>query len=79
MYYVAKVEANGTGFTITVPDLPEVITEGATFREAIDMGKEALLLTIEEYKKAGRILPEPRGLLDLCKEDPTASYCCINF
>lgn len=79
MHYVAKVKANGTGFTLTVPDLPEVITEGATFRETIDMGKEAILLTVEEYKKIWKVLPEPSGLLDLCKEDPTASYCCINF
>lgn len=79
MHYVAKIEANGTGFTLTVPDLPEVITEGSTFKETIAMGKEAILLTVEEYQKIWKVLPEPRSLIDLCKEDPTASYCCINF
>jgi len=38
------------GFTVTVPALPEVITEGANEAEALEMAKEAISLALA-YRK----------------------------
>jgi predicted RNase H-like HicB family nuclease len=47
------------GFTVTVPKLPGVVTEGDTFEEALEMVKDAIegyLLVLQEQ---GVEIPEP--------------------
>lgn len=46
------------GFTVTVPSLPGVITEGDTIEEAIAMAKEAIALHIEGLVAHGLPVPE---------------------
>lgn len=41
------------GFTVTIPALPEVVTEGETVCEAIAMAKEAIALAIEHRRDKG--------------------------
>ena len=45
------------GFTVTVPALPEVITEGDTRAEAVAMAKEAIELAIEHRRSKGIEIP----------------------
>jgi len=41
------------GYTVTVPALPEVVTEGATEAEAIAMAREAIELAIGHRRSIG--------------------------
>jgi len=49
------------GFTVTVPALPEVVTEGDTEGEALAMAKEAIALTIEHRRAKGIEIPADRA------------------
>ena len=51
-------DADGDGFTVTVPALPGCITEGDTRDEAIENAKEAILLYIESLEADGEPIPD---------------------
>lgn len=48
------------GFTVTVPALPEVVTEGDTEAEALAMAEEAIRLVLEDMIARGEPLPDTR-------------------
>lgn len=37
------------GYTVVIPDFPEIVTEGSTLNEAMDMAEDILSETIEDY------------------------------
>ena len=43
LQFEAVFEPNGGGYTVTVPKLPGVVTEGNTLHEARTMAKDAIL------------------------------------
>ncbi|HET6878863.1 MAG TPA: type II toxin-antitoxin system HicB family antitoxin [Pirellulales bacterium] len=45
------------GFTVTSPLLPELITEGDSFEDAIENVRDAFAAVIEAYHDTGRTLP----------------------
>ena len=45
------------GFTVTSPSLPEFLTEGDTFDDALENVRDALAAVIEIYQDLGRALP----------------------
>jgi antitoxin HicB len=45
------------GFTVTSPLLPELVTEGDTFEDALENVRDALEAVIEIYQTLGRALP----------------------
>jgi antitoxin HicB len=45
------------GFTVLVPALPEVVTEGDTAEEAMAMAKEAIELALEYRQEQGFDIP----------------------
>jgi antitoxin HicB len=47
------------GFTVTVPALPEVVTEGDTEKEALEMAREAIELALEVRVEQGEEIPDP--------------------
>ena len=53
---ILEPQAEG-GYTVTSPLLPELVTEGDTFDEAMTNVKDALLALIEIYEDQGRPLP----------------------
>lgn len=53
------------GFTVTSPLLPELITEGDTFDEALSNVRDALAAVIEAYQDLGRTLPSNTQLNDV--------------
>jgi predicted RNase H-like HicB family nuclease len=51
--YTAFFEKNeNNGYTVTVPSLPGLVTEGRTFEEAVKMAKDAVLCYLSGLKKA---------------------------
>ena len=46
------------GFTVTVPALPGVVTEGDTVEEAISAAKEAIMCHLQALEASGRPIPE---------------------
>ena len=51
--------AEDSGYVVTCPDLPELITEGDDTDEATAMARDALETVIRIYIDAGRPLPAP--------------------
>lgn len=51
MQFEAVFEPNGGGYTVTVPKLPGVVTEGDTLQEARTMAKDAILCYLEALLK----------------------------
>ena len=45
------------GYTVTSPDLPELVTEGDSVCDALENDKDALSAVIELYEDLGRPLP----------------------
>jgi antitoxin HicB len=56
--YTAFFEANEHGgYTVTVPSLPGLVTEGKNLEDARDMAKDAIRCYIEGLKKAKETIP----------------------
>ena len=53
---VLEPQAEG-GFTVTVPALPEVVTEGDTEAEALAMAKEAIRAILDYRRDHGLPIP----------------------
>ena len=59
--YTAFFEANENGgYTVTVPVLPGLVTEGKNLERARDMAKDAIRCYIEGLKKAKEPIPIER-------------------
>ena len=50
-------------YTVTVPALPGVVTQGATYDEALAMAREAIQCHIEGLLADGEAIPEERERL----------------
>jgi antitoxin HicB len=46
------------GFTVTVPVLPGIVTQGDTLDEAIAMAKDAIVLYLEDLVADGQPIPQ---------------------
>ena len=57
-YTVVLEPQVGGGFTVSVPALPEVVTEGDTQEEAMDNAREAIEAILEVYRDEGWDIPE---------------------
>ena len=59
--YTVFFEANESGgYTVTVPSLPGLVTEGKDLDDARDMAKDAIRCYIEGLKKAKEPIPIER-------------------
>lgn len=66
MYYAAVFIPTKEGvYAILFPDIPEAFTQGDTLEVGLDMAKEVLALTLEEYARVRKPLPEPSSLEDV--------------
>ena len=57
--YPAEISAGPDGVTVTFPDVPEAITDGATRAEALERAADALVSALSLYVDAGERLPSP--------------------
>lgn len=64
--YTAFFEANEHGgYTVTVPALPGLVTEGKDLKHARNMAKDAIRCYIEGLKKAKQRIPVERETAQL--------------
>ena len=49
--YAVIFDPNGQGYTVTVPNLPGLVTEGSNLKEAREMAKDAIRCYIEALLK----------------------------
>jgi antitoxin HicB len=57
---VLQPDPEDGGYTITVPALPGIVTQGETLEEAIAMARDAIQLHIEALIADGEPVPEER-------------------
>ena len=57
--YYFRIEPDGGGFLATCRDIPEAITGGETYEEALDMAQDALITAMDFYFEDSRKVPEP--------------------
>jgi len=60
-YEVVLVPQREGGFTLSVPELPDVVTEGESREEALAMAKEAIEAYLETMRDHGWISPRASG------------------
>lgn len=56
-YTIVLEPAEEGGYTVTVPTLPAIVTEGDTYEEAVEMAKEAIGLYLRSLVEKGRPIP----------------------
>jgi antitoxin HicB len=63
------------GFTVRVPELPEIVTFGETEKEALNMAQEAILLAVEHRLSRGEAISEsgPVSIREVTVPVPTAA------
>ena len=57
--YPVRVHEAADGVTVTCPDVPELITEGASRDEALARAADALATALSFYIDDGRPIPRP--------------------
>lgn len=57
--YPVEIEEAADGVTVTCPDVPELVTDGATRAEALERAADALVTALSLYVEDGRPLPRP--------------------
>ena len=59
MIYPAVITPDGDGWLVTFPDIPEALSAGSTWEEAVDMAGDALVTALEFYFGDKREIPQP--------------------
>lgn len=62
MRYPAYITKGDKAFIVTFRDIPEAITQGYTYEEAIEMAEDALLTAMDFYFEDNRPVPLPSQL-----------------
>jgi len=58
--FTVEYQAQDPAYSVEFPDIPEIITSGATLTEAFANACEALDLHLESLQKLGQPLPEAK-------------------
>lgn len=53
--YEAVFESNGAGYTVTVPKLPGLVTEGDNLKESREMARDAIRCYLEALLKEKKL------------------------
>lgn len=59
MKYPVTILKDGTGYMAKFADIPEALTAGDTYQEALDNAADALVTAFEFYFEDGRKIPSP--------------------
>ncbi len=60
--YEAVFDPNGAGYTVTVPKLPGLVTEGGSLKKAREMAKDAIRCYLEALLKDKTIVFPKSGI-----------------
>lgn len=63
MLYPAKFQKDGKYFVVTFRDVPQAITQGKDWIEALEMAEDALLVSREFYFEEDKPFPKPSAPL----------------
>ncbi len=59
IFYPAKFEKEGQAYNVSFRDIPEAMTCGDNFEDALQMAKDARVTSVDFYREDGRTLPSP--------------------
>lgn len=59
MKYPVTIERDGNGYSVSFPDIPEALTCGDTYEEALAEAEDALVTAFEFYFEDERSVPLP--------------------
>lgn len=59
VFYPTKFEQEGQAYNVSFRDIPEAITCGDNFADALQMAKDALFTSVDFYREEDRTLPPP--------------------
>lgn len=62
MNYPAVIKPDGDGWLVTFPDIPEALSAGSTWDEAVSLAKDALVTALDFYFDDKREIPAPSRL-----------------
>ncbi|HEY1663857.1 MAG TPA: type II toxin-antitoxin system HicB family antitoxin [Verrucomicrobiae bacterium] len=60
MRYTILIEQGAENFSAHAPDFPGCVAAGATKEETLALMKEALKMRIEDMRKRGEPIPQPK-------------------
>ena len=60
--YEAVFDSNGSGYTVTVPKLPGLVTEGNNLKDAREMARDAIRCYLEALLKDRTISTQSRAV-----------------
>lgn len=64
MRYPVVLTPDTGGYVVTFPDVPEAMTQGDTYDEAMEMAKDVLESSVEIYIEKGQSFPMPSDIKD---------------
>jgi predicted RNase H-like HicB family nuclease len=79
MLYVAFIEEEKRGYSVTFPDIPECTTFGDNLDEAVDHAHEALAMFVESLVEANEPLPEASKKKELLAQLDSKDIKAINI
>ncbi|MCJ2164120.1 MULTISPECIES: type II toxin-antitoxin system HicB family antitoxin [unclassified Pseudodesulfovibrio] len=79
MQYVAFIEEEKRGYSVTFPDIPECTTFGDNLDEAVDHAHEALAMFVESLVGANEPLPPPSKKKELLAQLEGKEIKAINI
>ena len=59
VFYPAKFQQEGQAYNVSFRDIPEAMTCGDNFEDALQMAKDALFTSMDFYREEGRIFHPP--------------------
>lgn len=75
LVYPAVFQQGDTAITVTFPDIPEAITQGATWEEAYQMADEVIGFALEDYEN----YPQPSDISKVQAAYPNATIALIGI
>ncbi|MFA6040940.1 MAG: type II toxin-antitoxin system HicB family antitoxin [Methylophilus sp.] len=64
MRYPVVLTPDTGGYVVTFPDVPEAMTQGDSYDEAMEMAKDVLESSVEIYIEKGQPFPMPSDIKD---------------
>ncbi|MGJ8647280.1 MAG: type II toxin-antitoxin system HicB family antitoxin [Marinomonas colpomeniae] len=74
MKYPVTIEKNGNGYSVSFPDIPEALTCGDTYEEALTEAAGALITAFEFYFEDERSVPLPSKVKGECVNVPLSVW-----